>query len=71
MGCGIPQKGYTFLGQRFKRSLFRSQGGYVIHADINASFNIIRKVSGEEIYNYVNLGSIRGSNPKRLRIALQ
>ena len=66
-----PQKGYTFLGQRFKRSLFRSQGGYVIHADINASFNIIRKVSGEEIYNYVDLGFIRDSNPKRLRIALQ
>ena len=66
-----PQKGYTFLGQRFKRSLFRSQLGYVIHADINASFNIIRKVSGNEIYNYVDLGSIRGSSPKRMRIALQ
>ena len=66
-----PQKGYTFLGQRFKRSLFRSQLGYVIHADINASFNIIRKVSGNEIYNYVDLGSIKGSSPKRMRIALQ
>ena len=66
-----PQKGYTFLGKRFSRSLFRSQGGYVIHADINASFNIIRKVSGEGIYNYINLESIRGSNPKRLRITLQ
>ena len=66
-----PQKGYTFLGQRFKRSLFRSQLGYVIHADVNASFNIIRKVSGDEIYNYVDLGSIRGSSPKRVRIALQ
>ena len=66
-----PQKGYTFLGQRFKRSLFRSQSGYIIHADVNASFNIIRKVSGEEIYNYVNLGSIKGSSPKRMRIALQ
>ena len=66
-----PQKGYTFLGKRFSRSLFRSQLGYVIHADINASFNIIRKVSGNEIYNYVNLGSIKGSSPKRMRIALQ
>ena len=66
-----PQKGYTFLGRRFSRSLFRSQSGYVIHADVNASFNIIRKVSGEEIYRYVDLGSIKGSSPKRMRIALQ
>ena len=66
-----PKKDYAFLGKRFSRSLFRSQLDYVIHADINASFNIIRKVSGEGIYNYVNLESIRGSNPKRLRITLQ
>ena len=66
-----PKKDYAFLGKRFSRSLFHSQRGYVIHADINASFNIIRKVSGNEIYNYVNLGSIKGSSPKRLRIALQ
>ena len=66
-----PKKGYTFLGRRFSRSLFRSQGGYVIHADVNASFNIIRKVSGEEIYRYVDLGSIKGSAPKRMKIALQ
>ena len=66
-----PPKGYTFLGRRFSRSLFRSQGGYVIHADVNASFNIIRKVSGEEIYRYVDLGSIKGSAPKRMKIALQ
>ena len=66
-----PKKDYAFLGKRFSRSLFRSQLGYVIHADVNASFNIIRKVSGEGIYNYVDLGSIKGSSPKRLRIALQ
>ena len=63
-------KGYTFLGNRFTRSLFRSQKGYVIHADINASFNIIRKVSGESIYNFVNKVSIRGSCPKRVKINL-
>ena len=66
-----PKKDYPFLGKRFSRSLFRSQLGYVIHADVNASFNIIRKVSGEEIYNYVDLGSIKGSSPKRLIISLQ
>ena len=63
-------KGYTFLGNRFTRSLFRSQKRYVIHADINASFNIIRKVTGESIYNFVNKVSIRGSCPKRVKINL-
>ena len=63
-------KGYTFLGNRFTRSLFRSQKGYVIHADINASFNIIRKVSGDNIYNFVDIVSIRGSCPKRVKINL-
>ena len=66
-----PQKDYIFLGHRFTRSLFRSKLGYVIHADINASFNIIRKVSGDEIYQYINFGSIKGSSPKRMKITLQ
>ena len=66
-----PSKKYSFLGQRFSRSLFHSKDGYVIHADVNASFNIIRKVSGDEIYNYIDFGSIKGSSPKRVKIALQ
>ena len=66
-----PNKTYSFLGQRFSRSLFRSKDGYVIHADVNASFNIIRKVSGDEIYNYIDFGSIKGSSPRRMKIALQ
>ena len=66
-----PKKGYTFLGNRFTRSLFRTQRGYVIHADINASFNIIRKVSGDNIYNFVNIESIKGSSPKRWKIKIQ
>ena len=61
---------YVFWGKRFTRSLFRSKKGYVIHADINASFNIIRKVTGESIYNFVNKVSIRGSCPKRVKINL-
>ena len=64
-------KDYTFLGSRFTRSLFRSKDGHVIHADINASFNIIRKVSGDDIYNFVNIGSIKVSSPKRWKINLQ
>ena len=67
----IAPKDYTFLGSRFTRSLFRSKEGHVIHADINASFNIIRKVSGDDIYNFVNIGSIKVSSPKRWKINLQ
>ena len=66
-----PKKEASFLGQRFTRSLFKSKEGYVIHADTNASFNMIRKVSGDEIYHYVDLGSIKGSSPKRMKITLQ
>ena len=66
-----PKKSYTFLGDRFARSLFRTKNGYVIHADINASFNIIRKVSGDNIYNFVNMVAIKDSNPKRWKINLQ
>ena len=64
-------KDYTFLGNRFTRSLFRSKEGHVIHADINASFNIIRKVSGDNIYDFINIGAIKVSSPKRWKINLQ
>ena len=64
-------KDYTFLGKRFTRSLFRSKNGHVIHADINASFNIIRKVSGDDIYEFARVGSIKVSSPKRWKINLQ
>ena len=66
-----PKKDYTFLGNRFTRSLFKTKKGYIIHADINASFNIIRKVSGDNIYNFVNIESIKGSSPKRWKIKIQ
>ena len=66
-----PKKNYKFLGDRFARSLFRTKKGYVIHADINASFNIIRKVSGNSIYNFVEMTAIKGSSPKRWKINLQ
>ena len=64
-------KNYTFLGNRFTRSLFKSKEGYIIHADINACFNIMRKVSGDSIYNFVEMASIKGSSPKRWKINLQ
>ena len=64
-----PKK-YESWGNRFTRSLFRSKDGFIIHADTNASFNIIRKVSGDSIYNFVEMASIRGSSPKRWKINL-
>ena len=64
-----PKK-YTFLGERVTRSLFKSKDGHVIHADINASFNIIRKVSGDDIYDVANIGVIKVSSPKRCKIKL-
>ena len=66
-----PQKNYTFVGERIARSLFQSKDGYIIHADTNASFNIIRKVSGDSIYNFVEMTAIMGSSPKRWKINLQ
>ena len=65
-----PKK-YNFLGNRFTRSLFKSKDGYIIHADTNASFNIIRKVTGDSIYNFVEMASIKGSSPKRVKISIQ
>ena len=68
-GNRAPQK-YKFVGNRITRSLFKSKDGFIIHADTNASFNIIRKVSGDSIYNFVEMASIRGSSPKRWKINL-
>ena len=65
-----PKK-HKFLGDRFTRSLFKSKDGYIIHADTNASFNIIRKVTGDSIYNFVEMASIKGSSPKRVKISIQ
>ena len=69
-GNRAPKK-YQFLGNRITRSLFKSKDGYIIHADTNASFNIIRKVSGDSIYNFVEMASIKGSSPKRWKISIQ
>jgi putative transposase len=37
-------KHVTYLGKRVKRGLFRASTGRYIHADVNASYNILRKV---------------------------
>jgi putative transposase len=39
----LPEKRAVYAGQRLKRGLFRSATGQLINADVNASYNIIRK----------------------------
>ncbi|MCH4889000.1 IS200/IS605 family element transposase accessory protein TnpB [Acidaminobacter sp. JC074] len=38
------KKTYKFSGKRIKRGLYRTKTGIIINADVNAAFNIIRKV---------------------------
>jgi putative transposase len=49
----IPEKfgNYSFSGERIKRGLYKSKNGKLINADVNGSFNILRKCIPEFIYN--------------------
>ena len=47
-------KKYLFLGKRIKRGLYQSKEGKFLNADVNGSYNIMRKVVGETIYDIVN-----------------
>ena len=44
-------KSNNYLGKRVKRGLFKSSEGYLINADIQGSYNIIRKVVPNFIVN--------------------
>ncbi len=41
----------NYAGKRIKRGLFRSSNGTLIHADLNASYNIIKKAIPEAFAN--------------------
>jgi len=49
----IPDKfgKYKFSGKRIKRGLYQSKNGTLINADVNGSFNILRKCNPEFIYD--------------------
>jgi putative transposase len=47
-------KKYSFLGTRINRGLYQSKEGKFLNADVNGSYNIMRKVVGEVIYDIVN-----------------
>ena len=57
-----------YQGSRIKRGIFKTKQNKYINADVNGSYNIIRKVIGDDIYN--NIQSIQGLvlNPVRLNI---
>jgi putative transposase len=40
---------YTFSGRRIARSWYRAHDGRIIHADINGSYNILRKSSSDPL----------------------
>ncbi|MCD4671624.1 MAG: hypothetical protein K8R77_03075, partial [Anaerolineaceae bacterium] len=40
-----------YLGRRVKRGLFRASNGRLIHADLNGSYNIIRKAIPDAFRN--------------------
>ena len=44
LDCEVLCHHEEYIGRRIKRGLFRSRSGKVIHADINGSYNMIRKV---------------------------
>lgn len=39
----------TYVGRRVRRGLFRTRDGILINADINGSYNIMRKVRGDAV----------------------
>lgn len=45
---------YQFSGRRVKRGLYRASNGYLINADINSSFNILRKVIPTALCNGIS-----------------
>lgn len=46
---------YSFSGRRIKRGLYKSKDGKLINADVNGSYNIMRKALGEIIYSIIDL----------------
>lgn len=39
----------TYVGRRVRRGLFKTRDGILINADINGSYNIMRKVKGDAV----------------------
>ena len=50
------EKHETYLGKRIKRGVFRTANGTLIHADLHASYNIIKKAIPEAFVNGIEGG---------------
>ncbi len=46
---GKKDKGVTFSGKRVKRGLYKAANGRMINADVNGSYNIMRKVAPDAL----------------------
>lgn len=67
-------KDYQYQGCRIKRGVFKTNSGLFVHADINAAYNIIRKVSGADnlsVYHKIDACSVMGCSPKSYAVRLQ
>ncbi len=42
----------VYQGNRIRRGLFRSNDGSLVNADMNGSYNILRKVAGNDVFMY-------------------
>ena len=51
----------TYLGKRIKRGIFKSSNGTLIHADLQASYNIIKKAIPEAFDGLEGIGLYPGS----------
>ena len=71
------EKHEQYVGRRIKRGMFRSGQGILINADVNAAYNILRKVSPHAIDSMLTaeglvdagfLKKTRGLHPKRVQV---
>lgn len=64
----LKDKKVNFSGQRIKRGLYRSRNGSIINADVNGSFNILRRFVLKEVGDVSLLPADRGFvfNPIRI-----
>ena len=51
----------TYLGKRIKRGIFKSSNGTLLHADLNASYNIMKKAIPEAFDGIEGIGLYPGS----------
>lgn len=66
---GHKEKGQYF-GRRIKRGLFRTLKGIIINADVNAAYNMIRKVFPDAFNHLLKTVGIAGVvlHPERISI---